>query len=87
MTKETINKEFDDELEKILPKEQWGIFRYEWVKQFIHQQIEKVINELLPQEMNESNLGYLGELNEKHLARNMIRKEIIKKAQEMGYKL
>lgn len=45
MNKETIDKEFDDELEKILPKEQWGIFRYEWVKQFIHQQIEKAINE------------------------------------------
>ena len=42
----SIEKEFDKMLEKSIPREQWGIFRYELVKEFYREQLNKLIDEI-----------------------------------------
>ena len=47
MTISSIEKEFEEYLEKIIPREQWGIFRYEIVKSFYRQKINELVDEII----------------------------------------
>jgi len=46
MTISSIEKEFDEYLGEIIPREEWGIFRYEIVKSFYRQKIEELLDEI-----------------------------------------
>jgi hypothetical protein len=47
MTISSIEEEFEEYLEKIIPREQWGIFRYEIVKSFYRQKFEEREREII----------------------------------------
>ena len=49
-TKEQIIKEFDKYLEKYIPREQWGIFRYGIVKTFWLNKIDLFLKEIVPEQ-------------------------------------